>query len=412
MTTSAPDGAAQSSFSADALLQTVSDFVTGVATLDPEQAAIRGGLTLLVLIGAMLVLTVVRLLFKATVAKVAPTEEDAKTAKRKHRRVGRSTLALARIAVWIGALILLLGVWGVDLAEIMEGPAGAILLTIGRLALVVILAIAAIEAIDFAIHQLFTRLAGRSAQPRRAAQIRTLAPVISGLARTVLVIVAAMMLLSEVGVEVGPLLAGAGIVGLAVGFGAQTLVKDFLTGVFLIIEDVVSVGDVARIGDSGGLVEEMTIRTIKLRDFDGTLHVFPYSEAQVIHNLTKSFSYYVFDLSVSYSADIAKALDLMKQVGDEMQADPEFRDFILEPIEVVGVDSLGASGVNLKARIKTQPIKQWTVGREYLKRIKLAFDAAGIEIPFPHLKLVPPDTPIPLGAALESAEGDGHDRTG
>jgi small conductance mechanosensitive channel len=141
----------------------------------------------------------------------------------------------------------------------------------------------------------------------------------------------------------------------------------------------------------------MSLRTIKLRDFDGTLHVIPYGEAQTIHNLTKGFSYYVFDLSISYSSDIARALDLMKLTGDEMLGDPQFGPLILEPIEVVGVDQLADSGVKLKARIKTQPIKQWAVGREYLKRIKLAFDANAIEIPFPHLKLVPPDAPIPVG---------------
>jgi small conductance mechanosensitive channel len=206
-----------------------------------------------------------------------------------------------------------------------------------------------------------------------------------------------MMALSEIGVEIGPLLAGAGIVGLAVGFGAQTLVKDFLTGLFLIIEDIVSVGDVARIGDSGGLVEDMSLRTIKLRDFDGTLHVIPYGEAQIIRNLTKGFSFYVFDLSISYSSDILKALDLMKETGDELMRDEKFSPLILEPIEVFGVDKLGDSGVVLKARIKTKPIQQWNVGREYLKRIKLAFDAHGIEIPFPHLKLVPPDQPFPVG---------------
>jgi small conductance mechanosensitive channel len=137
----------------------------------------------------------------------------------------------------------------------------------------------------------------------------------------------------------------------------------------------------------------MSLRTIKLRAFDGTLQVIPYGEAQIIYNLTKGFSYYVFELSVAYSADLAMALELMKRTGDEMQTDPEFGSLILEPIEVVGVDQLADSGVVLKARIKTLPIKQWAVGREYLKRIKFAFDANGIEIPFPHIKLVAPDTP-------------------
>jgi small conductance mechanosensitive channel len=147
----------------------------------------------------------------------------------------------------------------------------------------------------------------------------------------------------------------------------------------------------------------MTLRTIKLRQFDDTLSVFPYSEAQIIHNMTKLFSFYVFDLSIAYSADIQKALDVVKQTGDALQNDPEFKQFILAPIEIFGVDSLADSAVMLKARFKTTPIKQWSVGREYLKRIKLAFDAAGVEIPFPHLKLVAPDEAI----ATSSTKPDG-----
>ncbi len=135
----------------------------------------------------------------------------------------------------------------------------------------------------------------------------------------------------------------------------------------------------------------MTLRTIRLRDFDGTLHVLPYSEAQIVHNLTKTFSYYVFDLQVSYGSDIDEALAIMTRVGADMQAEPEFGAKILEPIEVVGVDNLADSGVMLKARIKTLPIQQWAVGREYNRRIKLAFDKAGIEIPFPHMQVVLPE---------------------
>ncbi len=206
--------------------------------------------------------------------------------------------------------------------------------------------------------------------------------------------------LGKLGVKIGPLLAGAGVVGVALGFGAQTLVKDFLTGIFLIVEDIVSVGDIVRIGDSGGLVEQMTLRTIRLRDFDGTVHVFPYSEAQVLHNLTKSFSYYVFDLQVPYASDLDAALAIMRRVGARLKADPDFADKILEPIEVVGVDSLADSGVVLKARIKTPPLQQWTVGREYNRRIKLAFDEAGVEIPFPHLKIVMPERQIAELAGL------------
>mgnify|MGYP001474894075 CR=1 FL=1 len=244
--------------------------------------------------------------------------------------------------------------------------------------------IAALSAIEAAF-----KTAVRCAETRRrAAQLRSLGPMTRGAARTVIAIFAGLLIISQLGIEVGPLLAGAGVVGIAVGLGAQTIVKDYLTGFSLILEDVVSVGDVVRIGDSGGLVEAMTLRTISLRDFDGTLHTIPYGETQTVHNLTKTFSYYVFNLPVSYDSDIDKALALMGAVGAELQTEAAFKAKILEPIEVVGVDQLADSGVVLKARIKTAPTEQWVVGREYNRRIKLAFDEAGIEIPSPHLKLL------------------------
>lgn len=389
-------GAAPSGNVVDTLLESFKDFANGVVTLDPEQAAIRGGLTLLVLIGAVLAVLMVRLLFKALLSRLAPASDADQAQPRKRDRIGKWTMFVARIAVWIAALLLVLNVWGFEFGQLTEGALGAALAIAGRIALILVLVLAAIEATEFAIAQVFHRIEQRADRPRRAAQLRTLSPLLIAVARTVLVVVAAMMLLSEVGVEVGPLLAGAGIVGLAVGFGAQTLVKDFLTGAFLVLEDTVSIGDFVRVGDTSGTVEQMTLRTIKLRGFDGTLHVYPYSEAQVLHNMTKDFSYYVFDLSVSYSTDIAKALELMAKTGEELRTDPAFRKEVLAPLEVFGVNELGDSAVVLRARVKTEAGMQWAVGREYLKRIKLAFDAAGVEIPFPHLKLVAPDEAIAM----------------
>jgi len=377
----------------EGLAAQIQDFVTGVLSLDPQQALLRAGLTFLVLIGAILVVWGLHVVLKALTERIAPQGDGV---PRPRVDFGRWTMRVARIAIFVGAIIIILRVWGFDLNDLRGSPVYALFSVLGRVAIILVLALGAIELGQLAITRGFHRVAMRARNPRRSAQIRTLAPVITGLATSVIIVIGAMMVLSEFGVEIGPLIAGAGIVGLAVGFGAQTLVKDLLTGIFLIVEDTVSIGDVVRIADSGGLVEDMSLRTIKLRDFDGTLHVIPYSEAQIIHNMTKNFSFYVFNLSISYSSDIVKALELMKTVGDELRADADFKDLIIEPIEIVGVDQLADSGVVLKARIKTLPIKQWTVGREYLKRIKLAFDAAGIEIPFPHLKIVPPDQPIPL----------------
>jgi small conductance mechanosensitive channel len=384
--------AVQSNDTLQNLIAQFNSFATGVLELDPEQAAIRAGLTFLVIVGAVIVLALLRLTIKAIASRVVPDENG-----KQRFRLGGWTIGIARIAVFFGALLVALQIWGVDLDAIMAGPMGGVIMTIGRIALTVVIMLVAIEIVQLAIARLFSRAAERARNARRGAQLRTIAPVISGVVTTAFFVIAAMMVLSDIGIEIGPLLAGAGIVGLAVGFGAQSLVKDFLTGIFLIIEDTVSIGDIAQIGDASGVVEDMSLRTIKLRAFDGTLQVIPYGEAQVIYNKTKGFSNAVFDLGISYSSDIVRALELMKQIGDEMRQEPEYGSRILQEIEVFGVDQLGDSAVMLKGRMRTRPGDQWTIGREFLKRIKLAFDANGIEIPFPHLKLVPPDQPIPIG---------------
>jgi moderate conductance mechanosensitive channel len=375
---------------APTLLQQLQSFLTGVMTLDPEQAAIRGGLSVLVFVGGALLMWGLRLVLKTLAERMAPTEGGE---KRKPTGIGRWTIRIARIAIFVTALLIILRVWGFDLDVVMRGPIGAVLGVAWRIALIVVLGLAATELSQLAIRGVFNRVAKRAKNIRRASQLRTLAPVLSGVAATAIILAATMMALSEVGVEIGPLLAGAGIVGLAIGFGAQTIVKDFLTGIFLIMEDAVSVGDVVMIADFGGVVEEMSIRTIKLRDFDGTLHVFPYSEAQVIHNRTKSFSFAVFNLQIAHASNVGQALDLMKDTGDELKAEESFAPFILSPIEVVGVDSVTDTGVMLKARIKTAPGKQWLVQREYLRRIKFAFDAANVDVAAKQTVLIMPENP-------------------
>jgi small conductance mechanosensitive channel len=373
--------------SVQTLAQNIENFVAGVLSLDHEQALLRAGLSFLVLIGAAIIIWGLHVILKSLTERIAPKSENA---PQRHVTIGRWTMRVARVVIFVGAIIIIMRLWGFDFSALRDSPIYAAFAVLGRIAIILILALAAIELGQLGIRRAFDRVALHARNPRRAAQIRTLGPLLSGLATTIVVIIGAMMTLSEVGVEIGPLLAGAGIVGLAVGFGAQTIVKDFLTGLFLIIEDAVSVGDIIGVGDVGGVVEEMSLRTIKLRDFDGTLHIFPYSEAQVIHNRSKGFAFAVLDLSIDYTSNITKALEVMKTVGDEMRRDPEFAPMMLDDIEIVGVDQLADSAVMLKARIRTFPGKQFSIRREYLKRVKIAFDSAGIEIPFPHMKLVPP----------------------
>lgn len=380
---------------AERLIDSGRDIWRDLAGLDPQVAGLNLLFSALVVVAAFLLTLGLRRLFDHWIKRFAASIPAEVRTPETPRAAGLTWL-LTRLAILGGALVLVAGIWGVDLfAWLGGGAGGGIFRAIG----VIILAVGAVEVAGFVVDRLVDGFAKRSGDGRRAAQIRTLGPLIRGFIQSVLVVVSALTFLSEVGVKVGPLLASAGVVGVAIGFGAQTLVKDFLTGIFLIVEDIVSVGDVVQISGSGGLVEDMTLRTIRLRDFDGTLHIFPYSEAQVIHNLTKSFSYYVFDLQISYESDIDRAVAVMKSTGEDLARDPEFSPKILAPIEVVGVDGLADSGVKLKARIKTEPIEQWNVGREYNRRIKLAFDHEGIQIPYPHLKLIfPQEAPAGLPA--------------
>ena len=217
----------------------------------------------------------------------------------------------------------------------------------------------------------------------RAKRARTLGSVINKVAAGLIVGIATLMVLNELHVNISPVLTGAGIVGLAVGFGAQTLVRDIISGFFLILEDQVRVGDVAAINGTGGLVEELNLRTIVLRDVEGTVHVFPNGSITTLANRSKDFSYYVIDLPLAYKEDPDRAAALVRRIGEELKADTAFGPSILEPIEVMGVDAFGEKAVVLKVRIKTVPLKQWEVGRELRRRLKKAFDDGGIVLAFP-----------------------------
>lgn len=215
-------------------------------------------------------------------------------------------------------------------------------------------------------------------------RINTLTGILKGLVKIVLLTVYMMIVLKKLGIDIGPILASAGIIGLAVGFGAQELVRDIISGFFILLENQVRTGDVAIINGTGGLVENIELRTITLRDFTGTIHIFQNGKISTLSNMTKEWSAAVFDIGVAYKEDVTRVMEIMRQVGDEMQKDEEFGAKILEPIEVLGLDKFGDSAIVIKARFKTKPIMQWGVSREYNKRLKSAFDKEGIEIPFPH----------------------------
>jgi len=218
-------------------------------------------------------------------------------------------------------------------------------------------------------------------------RVETLMGIFMSVVSIVLWLVVLMMVLKKVGLDIAPLLAGAGIVGLAVGFGAQELVRDMISGFFMLMENQVRAGDVAIINGTGGLVEKVGLRTIVLRDLSGVVHVFQNGKVDTMSNMTKEWSAIVFDIGVAYKEDTDQVMEIMKAVAEELRSDPRLGGYILEPMEVFGVDNFGDSAVIIKGRIKTKPIQQWTVGREYRRRLKKAFDQQGIEIPFPHRTL-------------------------
>lgn len=229
---------------------------------------------------------------------------------------------------------------------------------------------------------------GEDGKPLIAAgRARTLLPLLRKAVFVVLATVVTLIILSELGVNIAPLLAGAGIVGLAVGFGAQTLVKDIITGLFILMEDTIAVGDVVNVGGHAGLVEGISIRTLTLRDLSGVVHTVPYGSVDTVMNLTKEFSFYVMEIGISYREDTDHVVEVLKQVGAELLDEPKYAIHMLEPLEILGVDKFADSAVVIKARIKTKPIKQWFVGREFNRRMKKRFDELGIEIPFPHMTL-------------------------
>lgn len=254
--------------------------------------------------------------------------------------------------------------------------------------LIIIAAWVARRVLKIALLRFEKRLQQKGVVPsEREKRAKTLGGIASTTISAIIYVVAVMMIITECGVNIGPLLAGAGIAGLAIGFGAQTLVKDVISGFFLLMEDQIRVGDVAQIAGIGGLVESINLRTTRLRDLEGKVHIIPNGSITVATNFTKDWSRALVDIGVAYKENVDTVITVLKEVGENLRSDPAFKEVILEPMTVLGLDSFGDSSVNIRLFFKTLPIKQWDVAREFRKRVKKAFDEKGIEIPFPHRTL-------------------------
>jgi small-conductance mechanosensitive channel len=235
----------------------------------------------------------------------------------------------------------------------------------------------------------------------RAKRTATFAKTVENIIRAVIVVVGLLAMLRQAGIELAPLLAGAGIVGLAVSFGAQNLAKDIINGFFILAENNMNVGDVVQVAGKSGTVERITLRTTVLRDLEGNVHAVPNSEILTITNMTKEWSRAVIEIGVAYRENVDAVIDALRETGDGLAKDPAFGPLIVEPMEILGVDSFGESSVNIKVMFKTMPVKQWPVAREFRRRVKKTFDERGIRIPYPHRMVYFGDGNVPGKRMIE-----------
>ena len=255
----------------------------------------------------------------------------------------------------------------------------------GRILLILVIAWMAGAAAKRVIRRIKLLLMARSPSPDEAKRIDTIGRVIRYFCGVVITGLAILVILSELGVSIAPILGAAGVVGIAIGFGAQSIVKDYFTGFVLLLENQIRQDDVVRVGGEAGLVEDVTLRYVQLRDYDGNVHYVPTGMIDKVTNMGRGFAKAVVDVGVAYGEDVEHCLSVMEQVGAELRADAAFADRITQELEMVGVERWDDSAVILRCRFTVRPLEQWNVRREYLKRLKQAFDREGIEIPFPHV---------------------------
>lgn len=266
------------------------------------------------------------------------------------------------------------------------------LIQLPSILIVILIFIGLLKLLDFSVKRIkkiaINHAAEENTDPGEAdKRINTLSGIILGGGRVFLWVIFLLIILGKFNINIAPILASAGIVGLAVGFGAQELVRDFISGFFMLLENQIRTGDVAIINGTGGTVEKIEMRTTTLRDASGVVHIFQNGKINTLSNMTKSWSAMVVEIGVAYKEDTDHVFEVLRQVGSEMQKDPEFGDKMLQAIDIWGIDEFADSAVIIKVKITTKPSQQWAISREFRRRVKKAFDATGIEIPFPHLSL-------------------------
>lgn len=254
-----------------------------------------------------------------------------------------------------------------------------------NVALILLLAWVALRLARRLIRLFREHMARHNASAEEIKRVETLSRVFRYAASVLIWVVAVMLVLSELGISIAPILATAGVAGIAIGFGAQTLVKDYFSGLFLLLENQIRQGDVVAVADKAGLVEEVTLRHVRLRDYEGAVHFVPNSSITTVTNRSRDFAFAVIDVGVAYKEDIDRVFEVMHTVAAELRQDSAFGPRIIDDLEIAGVETWADSSVIIRCRLRTLPLEQWGVRREFLRRLKKAFDACGIEIPFPHL---------------------------
>lgn len=260
-----------------------------------------------------------------------------------------------------------------------------VVLSASNVILILLLAWVALHIAGRLIRVFRDHMARHNANPEEIKRVETLSRVFRYAASVLIWVVAVMLILSELGISIAPILATAGVAGIAIGFGAQTLVKDYFSGLFLLLENQIRQGDVVAIADKAGLVEEVTLRYVRLRDYEGAVHFVPNSSITTVTNRSRDFAFAVIDVGVAYKEDTDRVFEVMGEAARELRRDATFGPRIVEDLEIAGVETWADSAVVIRCRLKTLPLEQWGVRRELLRRLKKAFDARGIEIPFPHM---------------------------
>jgi small conductance mechanosensitive channel len=296
------------------------------------------------------------------------------------RKVFRAVLIIIALAV-------IAQVWGIPVSTLVASKTGSLIILRAIAILITLGLVFAIIGTSDYLKEYFLKSKRGKKKKEITQKRKTLLPMINTTIKIAAGFIGGIVILDRLGVNTTPILAGAGIVGLAVGFGSQTLVKDLINGLFILFEESVRVGDYADLGKNEGIVEAVGLRTIKLRDVRGNVHVVPNSSIDTVTNMSKEFSRTVIDIGVAYREDVDQVMEILREIGEEMRNDPEYGKNILEPLEIFGLHKFDDSAIVVRARLTTKPLKQWGLKREFNRRVKRVFDERGIEIPFPHRTL-------------------------